>query len=393
MSATMMELPLPQSMVRETEPATIVRSGPDEASARRRFATLVAEAAPAEDVFLAVVGDVAGSFPVDLVSLSRFEPDGRVTVLASRPRIADTECRTVVHDVSTLVRESGRPARIDDDAAAFGPGLTAGFNWGARSAVGVPIVIDRRIWGVLLVASRHVGAMPPKTGCWLTRFVELAVAAVANAETRAQLIASHARIVTSAEDARRRIARDLHDAAQQRLVNAILVLKLAQHELADGGPDAKSLVAEGLELAQRANLELGELVHGGVPRTLASGGLAAGIDDLISGLRIPVKTAMPAGRLGPAIESSAYFVIAEALSNIAKHSRACSASVTAQLQDGRLLIEVRDDGVGGAQPDGSGLRGIADRVGAFGGHVQIESQPSKGTSIIASFPLRRSEDA
>ena len=98
-------------------------------------------------------------------------------------------------------------------------------------------------------------------------------------------------------------------------------------------------------------------------------------------------------RIGPAIESSAYFVIAEALSNIAKHSLACSASVTAQIQDGRLVVEVCDDGVGGAQPDGSGLRGIADRVGAFGGHVQIESQPSRGTSIIASFPLRRSEHA
>jgi signal transduction histidine kinase len=214
--------------------------------------------------------------------------------------------------------------------------------------------------------------------------------AIANADSRDQLIASRARVLTEGDDARRRVVRDLHDGAQQRLVHAIVTLKLAQRALRDDASRAESLVAEALEHAERGNAELRELSHGILPSVLTRGGLHAGIDAVISRLEIPVDMNVTSERVAPEIEASAYFIVLEALTNVVKHSRATSAAVTVAVDHDTLSVEVLDNGVGGANPRGHGLVGISDRVAAFGGSLRIDSSPGRGTKLAAELPCRSS---
>jgi signal transduction histidine kinase len=182
--------------------------------------------------------------------------------------------------------------------------------------------------------------------------------------------------------------RDLHDGAQQRLVHTVITLKLAQRELADEEATAEDRVAEALDQAEQANAELRELAHGILPSALTRGGLRAGVDALVSRIAVPVTVDVSVDRLPPGIEASAYFVVAEALTNTVKHSRADSAQVRAWVDDGALRLEVRDDGLGGADPAGEGLVALADRLAAFEGRLRVESPPNGGTLIGATLPLR-----
>jgi signal transduction histidine kinase len=201
------------------------------------------------------------------------------------------------------------------------------------------------------------------------------------------LAASRARIVAATDEERRRVVRDLHDGAQQRLVQTIVTLKLAQSEAQNDGESADALVVEALDHAERANAELRELAHGILPGALTRGGLRVGVDALVSRMRMPVELAVHGERLPPEIEASAYFVIAEALTNVVKHSLAERAGVKAWVEDSVLHLEIRDDGVGGARPDGAGLVGLQDRVAALGGRLRVESPPEGGTRIAATLPL------
>jgi PAS domain S-box-containing protein len=200
--------------------------------------------------------------------------------------------------------------------------------------------------------------------------------------------ASRARIVEAADEERRRVVRDLHDGAQQRLVHTVITLKLAHRALERHDVGAAEFVAEALEHAQRATDELRELAHGILPAVLALGGLRAGVDALASRMPVPVENGVTAGRLPPAVDATAYFVVAEALTNVAKHARANRAEVTTRIDDGTFALEIRDDGVGGARPDGSGLVGLADRVAALDGTLTVSSRPGVGTRIRAEIPLR-----
>lgn len=181
--------------------------------------------------------------------------------------------------------------------------------------------------------------------------------------------------------------RDLHNGAQQRLAHTIITLKLAEQAYERGDEAATALVHEALDAAEHANAELRELAHGLLPSALARGGLAAGVDAQVSRLRVPVEVAVPAERLPREIEASAYFVVAEALTNVVKHSGAESADVRAWVDESALHVDVRDDGVGGARPDGSGLLRLRDRVAALGRRLRIESPPGGGTRIAATVPL------
>ena len=146
-------------------------------------------------------------------------------------------------------------------------------------------------------------------------------------------------------------------------------------------------MAEALENAERAMAELRELAHGILPAVLTRGGLRAGVDAFVSRLDLPVDVDVSSERLPPDIEASAYFIVAEALTNVVKHARATRATVRAAVDDGVLTLEVRDDGVGGADPEGHGLVGIADRVDALGGRLRIESPAGGGTVLAARLPL------
>jgi signal transduction histidine kinase len=208
-------------------------------------------------------------------------------------------------------------------------------------------------------------------------------------DARTELVASRARLVTAGDVARRRIVRDLHDGAQQGLVNTILTLRLAQHAREDGDAEAaEDLLAEALDSAEQTNAELRELAQGILPTALTQGGLARAVAALVSRARIPVGVDVTDERFAPEVEATAYFVIAEALTNVTKHSGADEAQVRAWTEDGLLRVIVSDDGAGGARPDGGGLLGLDDRVVSLGGRLRVDSPPGGGTRIAASVPLQ-----
>jgi len=201
--------------------------------------------------------------------------------------------------------------------------------------------------------------------------------------------ASRARIVEAADAERRRLERDLHDGAQQRLVGISLALRLASARLTPGAdPEVDRALQQASQELAAALSELRELGHGIHPAILTEEGLGPALESLVERASLPVTLeTVPPGRLPASVEAAAYFVVSEALANVAKHAQARRASVRASTLDGRLVVEVADDGVGGADPNGgSGLRGLADRVAALDGSLRIESAVGRGTTIHAEIP-------
>jgi signal transduction histidine kinase len=254
-------------------------------------------------------------------------------------------------------------------------------------AVGAPIVVDGRLWGCIAV-SWHGGEPPPAdTEERMAHFAELLDTAIANADSRDQLTASRVRLMTEGDEARRRVVRDLHDGAQQRLVHTIVTLKLAQRAFQAEDGKAELLVGEALGHAERSNAELRELAHGILPSVLAHGGLRAGVHAFTARLDLPVRVDVLAERFTADVEATAYFIVAEALTNVVKHAHAERAEVRVSVEDEVLRVEIRDDGVGGADPDGHGLVGLGDRATALGGRLEIESPAGGGTRVEAAIPL------
>jgi signal transduction histidine kinase len=193
--------------------------------------------------------------------------------------------------------------------------------------------------------------------------------------------------VAAADDERRRLVRDLHDGAQQRLVATTITLQLAQRALDDKPDEVPALMSEALDHAQRATAELRELAHGILPAVLTHGGLGAAVVALASRTPVPVDIDVTVERLPAPVEATAYFVLAEALTNVAKHARATRAAVRAHVDGGMLRLQVSDDGVGGARADGSGLVGLTDRIAVRHGQIRIDSPVGGGTLVDASMPL------
>jgi signal transduction histidine kinase len=252
----------------------------------------------------------------------------------------------------------------------------------------VPITVGSAIWGVLAATSR-TRPLPVGTERRLTQFADIAAAAVANAESRAQLTASRARVVATADDTRRRLQRDVHDGAQQRLVQTVISLKLALRAL-DGveGPVA-ALVEESLRHAEDATTQLRDVVHGMLPASLDRGGLPSGIESLVSDLPLAVEAHVAPQRLPADVETTAYFVVAEALTNVVKHARARRARVRITVDDAAATVEilVEDDGIGGVRAErGSGLIGLSDRVAAKEGTLAVTSPPGGGTTLRVVLP-------
>jgi signal transduction histidine kinase len=208
---------------------------------------------------------------------------------------------------------------------------------------------------------------------------------------RAQLVKvqrSRQRIVAAADEERRRIERDLHDGAQQRLVALALQLRSAQRRLGgEDDPEIERVLEAAVGELQGAVDELRELARGVHPAILTEEGLGAALESLTSRTPLPVSLDVLDERLPRQVEATAYFVACEALNNVAKHARATRARVAAARRNGTLVVEIEDDGVGGATMDGgSGLRGLVDRVEALGGRLRIESTPGNGTRVIGEIP-------
>jgi signal transduction histidine kinase len=207
--------------------------------------------------------------------------------------------------------------------------------------------------------------------------------------SRSDLIASRARIIAAADAARELLARDLHDGAQQRLVTTYLNLQLADQEFERDSKSAHELLQAALAEAKEALTELRELANGLHPRILTTRGLGAAAAALAARNPLPIEVAVGDERYPPQVEATAYFFIAEALTNVAKHAQASHAELDVHQDDGLVVIDIRDDGVGGADADGSGIRGLRDRIEALGGQVALDSPPGQGTHLRATIAPRR----
>jgi signal transduction histidine kinase len=364
----------------------------EEQAALRRVATLVAAEAPQQQLFDSVAGEVGLLLGADVASLVRLRGD-RVEIVAGWSGMPDRSVPTGVFvdvDRATATKEAlknRRPARAEHiDLITDGAQVLRDL--GIRSSVAAPITAGGRLWGAVTAARTREEPFPAGGETRLGDFAELVAQAIANAEAREELTASRARIVQASDEERQRIERNLHDGAQQRLVTLSLSLRLAERALHDDPRAAALLGPISRELAE-ALQELRELARGIHPAVLTDRGLDAALEALASRAPLPVELrSMPGERLPPPIEATAYYIVAESLTNVAKYARASAATVAVTRADERLLIRIEDDGVGGADiTEGSGLRGLADRAEAVRGTLRIRSRPGRGTVVTATLPL------
>jgi PAS domain S-box-containing protein len=359
-----------------------------EQAALRRVATLVARGAPPSDVFAKVAQEV-GELLGTAAAVLRYEPDGALTLLGTAHGAEGAEGETA-REAEGVGGEAARTARrrvagreVMDEVARTRRAARAEFSAAA------PIVVDDRLWGVV-AADSPLDPLPDGTESRLADFTELIATAIANADSRAQLKASRARVVAAADASRRRIERDLHDGVQQRLVALQLDLRLAESLVTDPSSElAQQLahVGKGLDDAFQDLLQVARGIH---PAILSQGGLGPALRSLARRCAVPVELdlRLPTARLPEQLEVTAYYVTCECLTNAAKHAHARVVRVEAEIRDEFLELAIRDDGVGGAEPGrGSGLIGLIDRVEASGGKLDVSSPPGEGTTMTVRLPL------
>ena len=368
----------------------------EEQAALRRVATLVASGAEPVGVFACVCAEIGGVLGVGSTNLTRFDADGTQTVVggwsvAGMPVFpVGGELPFSDNSVTWKVFRTGRTSRIDDYTGLEGELPERLRALGILSAVAAPITVNGNLWGTVVAASTEPNGLPAVTERRIADFAELVSDALASAEAREQLAASRARIVEAADAERRRLERNLHDGAQQRLVSLGLALRSAETRLRGDPEGAERLLARARDELALALDELRALAHGIHPGILSDRGLGAALEQLAARAPLPVEvSALPAKRFPDQVEVAAYYLVAEGVTNAAKHSQASFVGVRAIQVDDRALIEVSDDGVGGAQlGTGTGLRGLADRFEALGGGLDIWSPRDAGTTLAGQIPLR-----
>jgi signal transduction histidine kinase len=370
----------------------------EEQVALRRVATLVARAVSPYEVFEAVAAELGRILAADFVVISRFEPDRMETVVGSwrpedhaeaAPRVGS--CWSLEgRSLESAVERTGRPARMTDyQHATSGIGVWARTR-GVRSGAGCPVVVEGRLWGVVIAFSTGEEPQPEGVEARMIDYTELVGTAIANAESRAKLTAARARLVAATDETRRRIERDLHDGAQQRLVSLGLELRTAEAAV----PDGQNLLRERLSTTA-AGLsdvleDLQEISRGLHPAILSKGGLNPAIKALVRRAGVPVELNLHVDRrFDERIEVAVYYIVAEALTNATGHPGTSLVRVRLDVVDDEISLSVEDDGVGEAAVGGggSGLIGLKDRVEALGGTVEVERPDGKGTRLIVRIPL------
>jgi signal transduction histidine kinase len=367
----------------------------EQQAALRRVATLVARGSAPSEVFSTVAMELARCLGVCIATLIRFEADGSSIVLAAHredglPKLSVGERFAAEgENVAAMVRSTRRAARIDDHDNARGPAAARIRELGLRCGVGAPIAVGGRLWGAAIVGSSRSEPLPVDAEARIEDFADLVATAIDNAESHTQLTASRARIVAAADAARRRFERDLHDGAQQRLVSLGLAIRTAE---ASVPPELRPLkeqisrIATGLAGVSE---DLREISHGIHPAIVSRGGLGAALKTLGRRCALPVDLEVSVDRQLPeSAEVAAYYVVSEALTNVAKHARASEVNVRVEADEANLHLWIRDDGIGGADcNNGSGLTGLIDRVEALGGMLEISSLRGSGTSLLVKIPL------
>ena len=364
-----------------------------EQRALRRVATLVASEASPERVFTAVSEECARVLEVNASAVFRFEGDDTATIVGRHSRSVTEDAfnlgmrlpATEDTGIGQVLR-TGAPARIHDYSERPGEIADNMRRMSYRSSVSAPIVVAGIMWGAVGIASAE--PLPAGTEARLGAFCELVSLAVASAQAREDLSASRARLVQAGDEQRRKLERNLHDGAQQRLVSLALTIRLARRQL-ESNAEAVAASLEGaakeLDLALE---ELRELARGLHPAALTEQGLGPALEGVANRLPIEVDVSAPAERLPENIEATTYYIVSEALTNVAKHAQATKAKVEMTVAGDVLKFEITDDGRGGADPSaGSGILGLRDRAEAVGGTLFVISPPGKGTLVTAQLPL------
>jgi signal transduction histidine kinase len=366
-------------------------------TALRRVATLVARGVPPSEVFSAVAAELASCLDVQNASLWRYEPDGTALLLAAadEPGLQKMPVGERFsldgESIAAMVRHNGRAARMDSHDHAAGSAAARIRALGLCSGVGAPIMVDSRVWGVAVAGSSRSDAFPPSAEQRVSDFADLIAIAIANVQARAELTTSRARIVAAADDTRRRIERDLHDGAQQRLVSLGLRLRLAEESVPPEQMALREQISDVVAGLVDVSDELREMSRGIHPAILSKGGLGPALRTLARRSTTPVNldVAVPR-RLRDYVEIAGYYVVAEALTNATKHAQASQVRLAVKTEGDYLYLSIRDDGIGGADAGkGSGLIGLVDRVEALGGRIDITSHRGDGTSLDVVIPLRR----
>ena len=364
----------------------------EEQAALRRVATAVAAEVEPDRLFGLIAEEVGRALEARVGNILRFNGDGTAETMGVWSDGAGTlEVGTTVvltgDTIAPQIWRTGRPARFDSLDGMTGELPDTLRSLGIKAGVGAPVIFAGNVWGAVVISS-HDEPFPPEAEFRVGDFADLAAQAIANAHAREELGASRMRIVEASDAERRRLERNLHDGAQQRLVATSLAVRMAARRVTDDPTAREMLDGAGDELA-RALEELRELARGLHPAVLADHGLRAAIVAVADRAPVPVAVDVPLGeRLPETVEAAAYFVVCEALTNVAKYANASAARVRVERSDGHATVEVVDDGVGGAdERGGSGLRGLADRVEALGGRLVVTSPVGEGTAVRARLPV------
>ncbi|MET7403115.1 DUF4118 domain-containing protein [Dactylosporangium sp. NPDC005572] len=364
----------------------------DEQAALGRVAKLVADGGRPPQVFDAITTELHGLLGEHYSTwLCRFESDATASLVStSLSGLSEDQMRLPLegNNVAALVWDTGRAARMDTFDNAAGPIGALARELGVRSVVGAPIAVKGRLWGAAGVGSTRPEPLPPDTEARVAAFVGLAATAIANADSQAELAASRARLVAAADQARQRIERNLHDSALQHFLAVAMQFATVQASLPPELGQTKAELSSALCGLKSAVDELREISRGIHPALLAAGGLAPALKALVRSSPVPVDLDLhTCPRMPLVVETAAYHVVSEALTNVARHAHASMVHVQAATDRAALHLSIRDDGVGGAQQHrGTGLTGLQDRVEALGGHLTITSLASSGTLLQATIP-------
>jgi signal transduction histidine kinase len=370
----------------------------DEQAALRRVATRVAAESPPSDVFEQVTEEVgrllglpgAAVVQYDGPSTARvvggWSEDGRLRIPVGTSLDLDGDT------VLARVLRTGAAGRVESYDEASGSLAETLRSSGFRATVAAPVTVAGGLWGALVAATTSDEPLQDGLEQRLCDFADLVGQALANADARERLAASRAELVAVGDAERRRFERNLHDGAQQRLVSVALELGMVGSKLEDDPDTARELLSSAQDDLAQGLEELRELARGLHPVLLTERGLGPALDALLSRAPVAVEIAeLPERRLEAPVEAAAYYVVAEAITNVAKYAHASHATVSITRSNGRAMVTVSDDGVGGADPArGSGLRGLAARVEALNGRLDVDSPPERGTRIKAEIPSQGS---